>query len=74
MPCAPVRTVTEVIDDPHLHARGSLQWIDHPEYGRIVVPSSPLRFAREEKMPYQPSAALGEHTDAILSERLGMRR
>ena len=72
VPCAPVRTVPEVINDPHLHARGSLQWIDHPEYGRIVVPSSPLRFAGEEKMPYRPSAALGEDTYAILSERLGM--
>jgi CoA:oxalate CoA-transferase len=70
VPCAPVRTVTEVIDDPHLHARGSLQWIDHPEYGRIVVPSSPLRFAGGKNTPYRPSAAKGEHTDAILAERL----
>jgi CoA:oxalate CoA-transferase len=70
VPCAPVRTVTEVIDDPHLHARGSLQWIDHPEYGRIVVPSSPLRFAGGENTPYRPSSAKGEHTDAILAERL----
>ena len=72
VPCAPVRTVTEVIDDPHLHARGSLQWIDHPEYGRIVVPSSPLRFLHEEKVPYRPSERLGEHTDEILAERLKM--
>jgi crotonobetainyl-CoA:carnitine CoA-transferase CaiB-like acyl-CoA transferase len=49
VPCAPVRTVTEVIQDPHLHARGSLRWIDHPEYGRIVVPTSPLRFVHEER-------------------------
>jgi formyl-CoA transferase len=74
VPCAPVRTVTEVINDPHLHARGSLQWIDHPEYGRIVVPSSPLRFEGEEKMPYQPSSELGHDTEAILSERLGLTR
>lgn len=72
VPCAPVRTVTEVIDDPHLHQRGSLQWIDHPEYGRIVVPSSPVRFAGETKPPYQPSSALGQHTEAVLHERLGL--
>jgi CoA:oxalate CoA-transferase len=72
VPCAPVRTVNEVVEDPHLHARGSLQWIDHPEYGRIVVPSSPLRFSSGEKTPYKPSAAKGQHTDAILAERLGM--
>jgi CoA:oxalate CoA-transferase len=70
VPCAPVRTVTEVIEDPHLHVRGSLQWIDHPEYGRIVVPTSPLRFVHEERIPYRASAALGADTEAILEERL----
>ena len=70
VPCAPVRTVTEVIEDPHLHARGSLRRIDHPEYGNIVVPTSPLRFVHEERVPYRASAALGENTEAILQERL----
>ena len=70
VPCAPVRTLLEVVNDPHLHARGSLQWIDHPEYGRIVVPSSPIRFSGEVSVPYQPSSALGQDTDAILSDRL----
>jgi formyl-CoA transferase len=73
VPCAPVRTLLEVVNDPHLHERGSLRWIDHPEYGRIVVPVSPLRFEGEEgTVPYRPSAALGADTDAILAERLGL--
>ncbi|BCN38968.1 hypothetical protein ALDI51_22870 [Alicycliphilus denitrificans] len=73
VPCAPVRTLEEVVNDPHLHARGSLQWIDHPEYGRIVVPTTPLRFGGEDAaVPYQPSARLGEDTEAILRERLSL--
>ena len=73
VPCAPVRTLLEVVNDPHLHERGSLRWIDHPEYGRIVVPISPLRFEGDEgTVPYRPSAALGADTDAILAERLGL--
>lgn len=72
VPCAPVRTVSEVVEDPHLHARGSLQWIDHPEYGRIVVPSSPIRFVHEERLAYQPSACLGQDTDEVLGGRLGL--
>jgi formyl-CoA transferase len=72
VPCAPVRTVLEVVDDPHLHARGSLQWIEHPEYGRMVVPMSPLRFDGDAHVPYQPSAPLGSSTDAVLAERLGL--
>ena len=73
VPCAPVRTLKEVVNDPHLHARGSLQWVDHPEYGRIVVNTSPLRFAGEDgQVPYQPSAPLGADTQAILTERLAL--
>lgn len=72
VPCAPVRTLTEVVNDPHLHARGSLRWIDHPDYGHIVVPSSPLRFSGEEPVSYKPSSALGEDTDVILSGRLSL--
>jgi CoA:oxalate CoA-transferase len=72
VPCAPVRTLQEVVNDPHLHARGSLQWVDHPEYGRIVLPSSPLRFPGEEPVAYQPSSALGQNTAEILAEKLAM--
>jgi formyl-CoA transferase len=73
VPCAPVRTLVEVVNDPHLHERGSLQWIDHPEYGRIVVPTTPLRFGGEDAaVPYQPSAGLGADTAAILEERLSL--
>lgn len=71
VPCAPVRTLLEVVNDPHLHERGSLRWIDHPEYGRMVVPISPLRFEGEDgTVPYEPSAALGADTEAILGEHL----
>lgn len=73
VPCAPVRTLVEVVNDPHLHERGSLQWIDHPEYGRIVVPTTPLRFDGEDAaVPYQPSSKLGADTDAVLQGRLAL--
>ena len=68
-----MRTLVEVVNDPHLHERGSLKWIDHPEYGRIVVPTTPLRFDGEDAaVPYQPSSRLGADTSAILQERLAL--
>lgn len=73
VPCAPVRTLVEVVNDPHLHERGSLRWIEHPEYGRIVVPTTPLRLSGEDAaVPYQPSSALSADTSHILQGRLGM--
>ena len=59
VPCAPVRTLNEVVNDPHLHQRGTLQWIDHPEYGRIVVPSSPMRFDGAPPLAHRAEQQLG---------------
>src|SRR5690606_36476961 len=40
-PCAPVRTLDEVVHDNHMHERGMLRYVDHPQLGRIVLPHSP---------------------------------
>jgi CoA:oxalate CoA-transferase len=73
VPCAPVRNLTEVVNDPHLHARGMLQWQDHPELGRIIVQHSPLRFAGDPQRTLEPSHALGADTERVLEDRLGLR-
>lgn len=72
VPCAPVRNLTEVVNDPHLHARGMLQHQDHPELGRIVVQHSPLRFAGDPQRPLEPSRPAGADTELVLEERLGV--
>ena len=59
VPCAPVRDLVEVMNDENMHARGSLQWIDHPELGRVVLPHSPLVFEGTERRPIEPSLPLG---------------
>jgi CoA:oxalate CoA-transferase len=68
VPCAPVRTLSEVMADPNMHARGALVWQDHPELGRIVVQQSPLRFSGVEPAHLTPSRPLGADSEAILSE------
>lgn len=72
VPCAPVRNLTEVMNDPHLFARGALEMIDHPQYGRMPAPASPLRFDGSASRPARPSVELGADSDAILRERLGL--
>jgi formyl-CoA transferase len=71
VPCAPVRDLDEVMNDPNMHARGSLQWQNHPELGRIVVQHSPLRYAGAPLAQLTPSRLLGADTEAVLRERLG---
>ncbi len=72
VPCAPVRDLDEVVNDPHLHARGALLWQEHPELGRIPVQSSPLRFAGTDQMPITPSRPLGADNNAIYGDWLGL--
>lgn len=72
VPCAPVREVEEVINDEHMHARGALEWIDHPDFGRIVVQRSPLRFKGVPLTKLEPSARLGQHNQQIYRNWLGL--
>ena len=69
---APVRELPEVVHDAHMHERGMLVEIEHPDYGRIVVPRSPLRYEGVPLMPIRPSAHLGEHSREVLGEWLGL--
>ena len=71
VPCAPVRDLAEVMHDENMHARGSLQWIDHPELGRVVLPHTPLIFEGTQRRPIEPSVPLGASNDAVFGEWLG---
>lgn len=72
VPCAPVRELSEVIDDPHLHATGMLRWFEHPDHGRILVHGSPLVFKGEAPADYQASHKLGADTRSVLEELCGL--
>lgn len=72
VPCGPVRTLPEVMHDPQLHARGALQWTDHPDYGRLPLPTTPLRFAGETPALGTPTGALGAESRAVLRDKLGL--
>lgn len=72
VPCAPVRDLAEVVNDPHMHARGALVRMNHPELGEITVPRSPLRFAGSALTELQPSEALGAENDGVYGQWLGL--
>ena len=71
MPCPPVRDLSEVMHDENMHARGSLQWIEHPELGRVVLPHSPLVFEGTQRRPVEPSRALGAANNEVIGDWLG---
>ena len=72
VPCAPVRTAPEVMNDPHMHERGMLARVEHPELGPIVVPTNPLRLHGLPKAPLIPSPTVGQHNAEIYGRWLGL--
>ncbi len=74
IPLSPVRDVSEVMHDPHMHERGMLEWVDHPELGRVVLPTTPLRVHGTDVAPAQPSPSVGQHNDEIYGGWLGLSR
>jgi CoA:oxalate CoA-transferase len=72
IPLAPVRDVDEVIRDRHMHERGMLEWIEHDEIGRIVVPTTPLRIHGADRVETVPSPKLGQRNLDIYGDWLGL--
>lgn len=62
---------TEYTTDPHLVARDLVQYVDHPQWGRIPLLRSPLLLS-ESKVSLKRAPLLGEHTDEVLRTDLGL--
>lgn len=71
VPAAPVNTVATAFDDRQARARGLK--IDIPaSYGLVPTIANPLRLS-DDPVPYDAAPPmLGQHTDEVLRERLGL--
>lgn len=70
---APYKRPTELVaNDPLLTENPMFQRVQQPGVGEIWSSASPYDFTDCEKLAAQPAPRLGEHTDAILSDVLGL--
>jgi CoA:oxalate CoA-transferase len=69
IPCAPVRTVEEVIADPETMQRGTLIESDYPTRGQIRVAGSPIKMSEvpQAERPKRRPPELGEHNAEVLA-------
>jgi len=74
VPFGPVRTVDELVHDPHLNARGFFVEVEHKEAGRLKYPWVPYRFSRTPARLPRPAPLLGEHNEEVYLGRLGLSR
>ena len=70
----PYQTFQQMIDDdPRCStANPMFSEVDQPGIGRYLVPGSPLGFSGLPRQEPRPAPRLGEHTDEVLSEILGL--
>ena len=67
-----VRHPMELLDDPHLKARGFWQWIERAYVGRHPQPSPPYREDGAPIAVRTPAATLGQYNEEVLMGLLGL--
>ena len=72
VPHAPILGVTEALHQPQAQARGMVVEAEHATLGPIPIVNRSIQFAdAPQPMPAAPPV-LGQHTDAILADVLGL--
>lgn len=72
IPAGEVNTVRQILNDPHMTARGMVGAFEHPRAGRFAALRTPVRFEGFDDPQIGCPPTLGADTDRILSEELGL--
>ncbi len=68
VPCAAVRTIEDMMEDPQVLAQGLVAEYDHPRVGRYRGFSKPLEFSRTPAPEPFAAPMLGQHSEAVLDD------
>lgn len=73
IPASPVNTIDRVTKDPHIAgAREMFVDLEHPVAGKMKVTGNQLKFTNHKIVIDTPAPVLGQHTEAIVKEELGV--
>jgi 2-methylfumaryl-CoA isomerase len=70
----PYQTVGQMLADDPRAGEGNpmFETVRHPEIGAVLTPGSPIEFAGTGRVPVAAAPRLGEHTDQVLADALGL--
>ena len=75
MAAGPSNTAAAIFADPHVQARDMLIEVPRPD-GKgerdLLVVGNPVKLSRVAEGPVQGFPSLGEHTDVVLRDALGL--
>jgi crotonobetainyl-CoA:carnitine CoA-transferase CaiB-like acyl-CoA transferase len=66
VPCAPVNTVRQALEEPQVLAREMIVEVEHPVWGTLRETGVPIKGGPQRE--HRAAPALGADTDAVLSE------
>lgn len=70
VPCGPIMSLKELMEDSSLVSRGMVVDVEHPQRGTFRTVGCPLQLS-DSPVEVKTSPGLGEHTDEILEEVVG---
>lgn len=72
MPYAAVNDVLSTLTHEHTLARNMVVEVEHEACGPLKVVNSPVKYSETKPSIRSPPPMLGEHTEEVLSQLLGM--
>jgi formyl-CoA transferase len=72
VPCGPINNFQEVFDNEQVKARNIQLQVPHPTAGKMKLVASPMRLSKTPVEIRMAPPTLGQHTDEVLHERLGL--
>src|SRR5580700_10185940 len=67
IPCGPILSMEEIMNEPSLRATGTVVEVDHPTRGKYLTVGNPIKLS-DSPTEVKRSPLLGEHTDEVLAE------
>src|SRR5579871_566237 len=67
IPCGPILSMKELMEEPSLRATGTIVEVDHPVRGKYLSVGNPIKLS-DSPTDVTRSPLLGEHTDQVLGE------
>ena len=71
IPCGPILSMKELAEEPSLRKTGTIVEVDHPTRGKYLTVGCPIKLS-DSPVEVTRSPLLGEHTEAILRDVVGM--
>ncbi|MGH7313942.1 MAG: CaiB/BaiF CoA transferase family protein, partial [Candidatus Rokuibacteriota bacterium] len=72
VPCGRINSVAQALDDPHTAARRMVETVEHPTIGALRLLGIPFTLNATPATVRRPPPTLGQHTEELLREELGL--